>query len=167
MELSSDKQLQKIFYRPIPKEPMVEPGPQNPCLYHQGGWQLQTKGSIHYRLTTTSCNSWSLLLRSLLSTPWVLPTVTQDYAAWRKEIKYAWLPGMKALVKIPSVKCFSSPFSYLPAFTPKTGPWGCCHAGLHSVREGALFRRSQLTERPPSIRVSLSAFKRPAYKHNF
>lgn len=68
------------------------------------------------------CNcfvSLTELQRSFLKTPWVLPTLTQNHAARRKEIKYAWLPGMKALVKIPSVRYFAGPFSHLEAFTPK------------------------------------------------
>lgn len=77
------------------------------------------------RAEKTDCNfldSLTELQCGFLKTPLVLPTLTQNHAACRKEIKYAWLPGMKALVKIPSVRYFAGPFSHLEAFTPKEHP---------------------------------------------
>ena len=70
----------------------------------------------------TDCDflvSLTELQRSFLKTPLVLPTLTQNHAARRKEIKYAWLPGMKALVKIPSVKILCWPIFPLGGFYSK------------------------------------------------
>ena len=94
-----DKPLPQGTYdrdRCIKKKKQVFPLPR--CLL------FQTTGNTHYRVKTIDCNcfvSLTELQSSFLKTPQVLPTLTQSHAARRKDIKCAWLPGMKALVKIP------------------------------------------------------------------
>ena len=95
---------------------------KNRCFHIPRCLLFQTTGITHYRRKTIDCTcfvSLTELKSSFLKTQWVLPILTQNHAARRKEIKYAWLPGMKALVKIPSVRYFAGPFSHLKAFTPK------------------------------------------------
>lgn len=70
------------------------------------------------------------LLSNFLSTRWVLPTLTQNYAARRKEIKYTWMSGMKVLMKSPLTARFPGPFPHSLVFTPKEVPWDYCRAEL-------------------------------------
>ena len=113
-----------------PREPMIETDAlkkkkKNRCFHIPRCLLFQTTGNTHYRWKTIHCTcfvSLTELKSSFLKTRWVLPTLTQNHAAHRKEIKYTWLPGMKALVKISSVRYFAGPFSHLEAFTPKECP---------------------------------------------
>lgn len=89
------------------------------------------------------CNffvSLTELQSGFLKTPWVLLTLTQNHTTHSKEIKYVWLPGMKALVKILLIKHFSSPFSYLAGFTSKEHSqsycWGCMVCERGGFQEG-------------------------------